>query len=145
MTIKELRSLLVEIYPPDLHRTGLEAALADLTAAFESRGLKGSLDLPAEVSLPAEPEALIFRVAQEALRNTASHAHANNVAVRLRIADHEAIISVSDDGRGFVPEAVTGSHFGLRMLGDLARDAGGRLELISAPGACTTIRLAVPL
>jgi signal transduction histidine kinase len=52
---------------------------------------------------------------------------------------------VSDDGRGFVPEAVNGSHFGLRMLRDLARDAGGALEVVSAPGEGTTIRMAVPL
>jgi len=31
--IGQLRSLLVEIYPPELHRAGLEATLADLLGA----------------------------------------------------------------------------------------------------------------
>jgi two-component system, NarL family, sensor kinase len=145
-TIQELRSLLVELYPPDLHRTGIEAALGDLLAASASRGIDARLDVPGDLSLPPRAEALILRVAQEALRNVAGHSDASNVSVEVRTDGRNATVSVSDDGRGFVPEAAAGgSHFGLRMLRDLAGDAGGTLEVSSAPDAGTTIRLAVPL
>jgi signal transduction histidine kinase len=51
---------------------------------------------------------------------------------------------VADDGRGFDPDAVPEGHFGLRLLADLARDAGGRLDVSSAPGAGTVVRMEVP-
>ncbi len=53
-TIRELRSLLVDIYPPDLHRTGIEAAVSDLVAAFANRGIATTVDIPRELALPPE-------------------------------------------------------------------------------------------
>ncbi len=145
-TIRELRSLLVDIYPPDLHRTGIEAAVSDLVAAFANRGIATTVDIPRELALPPEAEALIFRVAQEAVRNSVAHAQAGNVSVRVRVEGRQATLVVADDGRGFqAGEAAERSHFGLRMIGDLARDAGSTLEVLSAPGRGTTVRLAVPL
>ena len=56
---------------------------------------------------------------------------------------------VRDDGRGFSPEQALArqreGHLGLRLLRDLAADAGGRLELESTPGEGTTVRLEAPL
>ena len=52
-----------------------------------------------------------------------------------------ARLSVEDNGKGFVPEVArqASGHFGLRVLSDLARDAGGRLAIDSAPGRGTTV------
>jgi signal transduction histidine kinase len=77
--IGQLRSLLVEIYPPELHRAGLEAALRDLLAACEARGIQAALDVDASLRLDRDTEALFFRVAQEALRNATKHAGAKHV------------------------------------------------------------------
>jgi two-component system, NarL family, sensor kinase len=89
---------------------------------------------------------LFFRAAQEALRNVLAHARANHVAVTVDVSDRTAVLVVSDDGRGFVPEeADTSAHFGLRLLDDISRDAGGTLQVTSTPGAGTTMRLVVPL
>src|SRR5262249_32213569 len=98
-TIRELRSLLVEIYPPDLHRVGLEGALEDLTAASRHRGIETNLDVQPELRLPPDVEALFFRVAQEALRNAL--AHADPLRVRVHRDDGQAVLLVEDDGRGF--------------------------------------------
>ena len=81
--IRQLRTLLVEIYPPELHRAGLAAALADLLTAAESRGLETRLDVDPEVELGREVDALFFRVAQEALRNVIKHAGATRVGVEV--------------------------------------------------------------
>jgi signal transduction histidine kinase len=145
-TIRELRSLLVDLYPPDLHRAGLAAALRDLVARLSERGIEVRLDLGEEPRLPPQVEALFFRVAQEGVRNTLAHAEARRVDVRIRVYEERAVFELEDDGRGFVPDAeAPGGHIGLRVLGDLARDVGGRLDVRSAPGRGTCLHVEAPL
>ena len=142
-TIRELRSLLVDIYPPDLHRTGLEAALHDLVAPLAPRGISADVDVSPELSLSEPTETLLYRCAQEALRNVSSHSAAQNVRVRVQGEDGIARLTVADDGRGFGGAASEG-HFGLRLLGDLVREAGGRLEIDSNPGRGTRVCVEAP-
>jgi signal transduction histidine kinase len=145
-TIKELRTLLVDIYPPDLHRTGLEAALRDLVAPLGPRGIQGTLDVDEGLQLPPAVEMLFFRCAQEALRNTAVHSRASRVDVRVMVCESgQARLTVEDDGVGFDGDGPAEGHFGLRVLGDLAREAGGRLELESTPGEGTRLCVEAPL
>ncbi len=142
--IRELRSLLVEIYPPELHRQGLEAALGDLLAPCASRGLDTTLRVEPEGELPEDVQALFFRAAQEALRNVVKHADAHKVEVAVESQNGRATLSVVDDGTGFDPEQdPEGAHFGLRLLRDLVREIGGKLDLDSAPGRGTSVRLEV--
>jgi two-component system, NarL family, sensor kinase len=142
--IGQLRTLLVEIYPPELHRAGLPAALADLLGTASGRGLETSLDVDPNLELEPETEALFFRIAQEAVRNAVKHAGAESVSVRVAATGTGAQLVVEDDGRGFDPSAAGGDgHFGLRVLDDLARDAGGELEIDSAPGAGARIKVEV--
>ena len=142
--IGQLRTLLVDIYPPELHRAGLSAALADLLGAAEGRGLETSLDVDSELRLDPETEALFFRIAQEAVRNTVKHAGARSVSVRVAPTEAGARLVVEDDGSGFDPSVVgEDGHFGLRVLEDLARDAGGELEIDSAPGAGARVTVEV--
>jgi signal transduction histidine kinase len=142
--IRELRSLLVEIYPPELHRQGLEAALRDLVAPCAARGIEPRLEISGEDDLPPAVAALFFRTAQEALRNVVKHASARRVDVEVRRDDTGATLLIQDDGAGFDPMAgQDGAHFGLRVLRDLAREAGGDLEIDSASGRGTKIRLEV--
>ncbi len=142
--IRELRSLLVEIYPPDLHRAGLAAALSDVVAPFPLRGLTANLSVPADLELPSAAEGMLFRIAQEALRNVLAHAAATVVDVTISAEGGRASVVVTDNGRGFDPAAVGARSFGLRLLGDLVRDAGGTLEVETAPGQGATLRAEVP-
>ena len=143
--IRDLRSLLVEIYPPDLHKVGLSAALEDLAAAVRHRHVEARIDVPAEVELPDELETLYFRVAQEALRNAVEHGRAGCVDIRVRRENGRSSLVVEDDGSGFDLRAATnGDHFGLRLIEDAARDAGGTAEIQSQPGTGTTVRVEVP-
>ena len=75
-SIRALRSLLVEIYPPSLSQAGLAAALTDLAQTTRAPGLEVRIDLEpdAELALVTEQERLVYRVAQETLRNAARHA-----------------------------------------------------------------------
>jgi two-component system, NarL family, sensor kinase len=146
-SIRALRALLVELYPPDLQRSGLKAALSDLVTGVEARGIGTELDVPEALELPAETEALLFRAAQETLRNIVAHAQATRAELRVHESERAVTLEVSDDGIGYTPTEMStpNGHFGLRTIGDLARDAGGTLELDSAPGAGTRVRIELPL
>jgi signal transduction histidine kinase len=145
-SIRALRTLLVDIYPPRLHSEGLVAAVSDLLSALAAAGVETDLDAEPELHLEPGVEAVLFRAAQEALRNVLRHAEANTVNVRLRASEGLAVLEVEDDGRGLtIAPADREEHFGLRMLEDLARDSDGQLDIDSAPGRGTLVRLAIPL
>ncbi|MDQ6806588.1 MAG: sensor histidine kinase [Actinomycetota bacterium] len=147
-SIRELRTMLVDLYPPDLHRAGLPAALADLLAPFaaDSRTVT-SLNIDPELNLPPSKEALLYRITQEALRNVSKHADAETIAVTLTKENGSVTLSVQDDGVGFqlpAPSPERGEHFGLRMINDLVQEADGHLAVESAPGGGTNVRVEVP-
>lgn len=143
--IRELRSLLVEIYPPDLHRAGLAAALSDVLAPFPSRGIAATLHIAPDLDLPEPIEGMVFRIAQEALRNALKHSQARTVDIRVELDGGAVVVEVADDGVGFDPAAVGDRSFGLRILADLVGDSGGTLDVRSSAGAGTTIHAEVPV
>jgi signal transduction histidine kinase len=149
-SIKVLRSLLVEIYPPDLEEEGLASTLSDLLARPSGRGVEAELDTTAlQEPLPTAVAGLLYRVAQEGVRNALNHADPRTLCVRVSSDDRVAAIEVIDDGRGFEIDgdvaAPADGHFGLRGLAGLVADAGGTLDVRSAPGEGTTLRVEVPL
>jgi signal transduction histidine kinase len=144
-SMRALRSLLVEIYPPDLHTEGLAAALTDLVAPVVSTGTQVDLDVTGEDEASETAVALVWRVAQEAVRNVARHARAERMSVTVRREADHLILEVVDDGTGFDPAAAqSAGHLGLRGLNSLVRDAGGTLVVTSTPGSGATVRLEVP-
>ena len=105
------------------------------------------VEVDPELALAPEAEQLVFRTAQETLRNVLAHAGASRAAVRVTRSDGRARMVVEDDGRGFTPEqaerrraegVISGSTCSRR-----ARDLGGRLEVESEPGRGTTVTLEV--
>jgi signal transduction histidine kinase len=149
-SIKSLRSLLVEIYPPNLHEEGLEFALGDLLGGVSNRGISVKLDVDlGKAELSADTVGLMYRSAQEALRNVVSHSGATRVRLVARVSGNVARVVVDDDGRGFTPEQIehteSDGHFGLRALSGLVADAGGKLSVLSAPGAGTRVEVKLPV
>jgi signal transduction histidine kinase len=147
--VRSLRSALMGIYPPTLERAGLVAALSDLAAPLTQYGLEVELDVPSDLTLPPDVEALLFRASQEAIRNVVSHAEAHRVRLHVAADDGVVLLQVADDGKGFSAERQTearaDNHLGLRLLSDLARDANGSFDVATAPGKGTRIRLQVPI
>lgn len=147
-SIRALRSLLVEIYPPSLSESGLSAAVADLIAPLPARGIHASADVPATLALQPAAEALLYRAAQEGVRNVVAHAKARSIAVSVTSDGGTASLDVVDDGIGFDPQADTerpaDGHVGLRLLRDLITDAGGRLDITSRIGGGTRLHVEVP-
>lgn len=147
-SIRRIRSLLVEIHPPNLRATGLEAALTDLLAPLRARGIETSLDVEDDLELSGEAEQLVYRAAGEAVRNAERHSRATRVSVRLAREDGRVRLEVADDGAGFTEEERehrrAEGHIGLSLLEELALRMGGGLELSSSPGRGTRVVLEVP-
>lgn len=146
--MRQLRGLLVGIHPPNLHASGLRAALSDLLAPLVARGITTSLDAEDVPELQSEVEAMLFRAAQEALRNVVEHSGATHVAVTVTTDSQVAHLTVTDDGRGFDEtehERRRGEgHIGLDILRDLVAHAGGKLTIDSTPGHGTNLSIVVP-
>jgi two-component system NarL family sensor kinase len=142
VSMRSLRSLLVEIYPTDLAVTGLAAALDDLLSPLSAAGITTSLDVSLKQEVPPHLVELTWRVVQEAVRNAARHSRARSVEVAVVLEGALLVARVRDDGigwdQGAPPEP---GHFGLRGMATLVQEAGGRLEVGSRPGDGTTVTM----
>jgi signal transduction histidine kinase len=92
----------------------------------------------------------IYRMAQEALANSARHSGANRAHLCLTVTDDEIYLVVSDEGRGFDVDAVLSrsanrEHFGLRGIQERALAMGGDCEIASRPGAGSRIMITIPI
>ena len=148
--ISEIRRVSQNLMPSELVDLGLEPALRTLCREFEERaGVKVTLRtnrVPADVE-PALALTL-FRIAQEALNNIGKHSKATAVAVDLSRKGIELVLSVSDNGIGFIPGAnrlLTGRGIGLGNMRARAESVGGSIELHSNPGAGTSLSVHAPL
>jgi signal transduction histidine kinase len=141
--VRELRSLVVTITPPALHAQGLAASLRDLGATLELRGLTTTVDVE-DVQVPEAAESLVYRTAQEAVRNVVRHASASQVWLSLTAAP--LVLTVRDDGVGLTEDDSPRRRgsVGLELLAALAEAQGGTLSVTGTAGAGTTLRLEVP-
>jgi signal transduction histidine kinase len=149
-SVRALRSLIVDLYPPNLREEGLESALRDLTERARERGVPTTLAVADQLgTVPDGAAGLLYRSAQEGLRNVVDHSHATEARLEVSLEDHTAVLELADDGRGFdeqlLEARVDGGHVGLKALRGLLSDAGGSLEVESSPGEGTTFRVRVPL
>ena len=146
--IRQLRTLIVEIHPPNLRSEGLRAAITDLTAQLGTLGITTTLEIDSDVAIGQDAEELCFRAAQEGVRNVVAHSEATEVVVRFTQEGDQAVLTVEDNGCGFDPSgraaASKDGHVGLSLLGELANDMGGILHIRSAPGEGCQVRLEVP-
>jgi two-component system NarL family sensor kinase len=147
--VRDLRTLLVEIHPPSLESTGLEAALSDLLSPLKTDGIATELHVAEEAAGGSNGDALVYRVAREALRNVQKYAQADSVRIEVtRPEPWTTRLVVTDDGKGF-SEADRAArreegHVGLTLLESLVRQSNGTLAVRSNPGQGTTVELEVP-
>jgi len=100
--------------------------------------------------LPSEIETTLYRISQEAITNVAKHAQATRASIRLHFDEEEVALSVSDDGVGMDVEtaqraAACGKGWGLAGICERIQLVGGYLDIRSAPGVGTDIKVRVPI
>ena len=152
-SLAELRSLILGLRPADLAHDGLEGALRK---EVEMLGRVHAVEVELRADCTGRPtgdqdgdgerEIEVLRIAQEALHNAVRHAAARRVTVRLDGRGPKLWLEVTDDGVGFDPAdpELRSRHLGLTSMEERAHELGGTLELSSAPGEGTTVRLEVP-
>jgi PAS domain S-box-containing protein len=146
-TISDVRHIATRLRPAVLDDLGLHDALEWYAADFERRtGIRCRLESAGVEETPERLATATYRVTQEALTNVARHADADEAVVRLARSEGHIELRVRDDGRGFDPVlAASRDTLGLAGMQERAGLAGGVLEIRSAPGRGTEIRLRLPL
>jgi two-component system NarL family sensor kinase len=147
--MRSLRTLLVDIYPPNLYEEGIESALDDLLGQVAKRGIATALHVDLdEHTLDPHTAELLYRSTQEALRNVVAHSGATSARVELARRDDLVVITIDDDGRGFAQqqwqEQADDGHFGLKTMSDLIQAAGGRIVVRSTSGLGSQVIVEVP-
>jgi two-component system sensor histidine kinase UhpB len=153
-TLRAIRNLSFDLRPSALDDLGLLPALRWYIKEYQQ---KCALEVNFQASgfkerLPAELETVLYRIVQEALTNTARHAQAQKVIVRLEESKHEIHAIVSDNGSGFDAEKVkkmpgAGQEHGWGLVGmhERASLLDGHLTITSRPEQGTTIDVSIPL
>jgi len=145
---EELRAIVVDQRPPDLRGDGLDIALRK-QAELLDRVHEPTIRYTTCHCVPALTEArqqAVYRIAQEALHNALRHAGATRVDVSMVVHGRKVVLEIRDDGAGFDARSAEGAgrRLGLSSMRERAREAGGRLDITSAPGRGTSVRLEVP-
>lgn len=146
--LEEVRTLSHTIHPRVLDDLGLAAALE-----WIARQTREQESLDVEVftddgpAIPKLPASVLYRIAQESLRNAVRHSQARRVELWLRRGPGTATLEVVDDGRGFEVKRAEERRPGMGLFSMRERVSlvNGTLALVSAPGRGTRVVATVPL
>jgi signal transduction histidine kinase len=137
--VEELQEISRGIHPAILSKGGLGPALRTLA---RRSAIPVELELHSDRRLPQPIEAAAYYVVSEALTNAAKHSRASAVWVDVETGDGVVRVSIRDDGVG---GAAPGQGSGLLGLKDRVEALGGELEIESATGSGTSLRVKIPL
>jgi len=141
--MNELLRLARELRPVALDDHGLVEALRGLVDRFRApSGARARLDVAADCGLQdldEDEQLVVYRIVQESLSNVARHADAHHVTIEAAHSPAGPVVRVCDDGRGFTARREGG--LGLDGMRERARLVGGRVNVVSRPGAGTTVEL----
>jgi PAS domain S-box-containing protein len=143
--VRVTRHVASELRPAVLNM-GFLAALEWLARNFEKySGIPCHLEATEEPVLDEARATALFRIAQESLRNIATHARAEHTWIRLGISGNRVKLRITDNGIGFDPEGIGKGSFGLIGIRERLEALGGRLEIDSAPDRGTVLLIELPL
>jgi two-component system sensor histidine kinase UhpB len=146
--VASVRRIIADLPPKVLEDVGLYSALEVMTANFEKRHqitCRVHLSDP-EPILEAKVATAIYRVVQETLNNVAKHAHANYVEAQVVCSDADIKLCVKDNGRGMAPDKLQKpGSFGLIGMRQRVTALGGKMNIESAEGAGTAIKITIPI
>jgi signal transduction histidine kinase len=145
-SMTSLRELMQEMRQSPLGRAGLVPTLESLVRDLRlDWGIRIDLSAPADLDLSPENQVILYQVAREAIVNALKHAQPTKVAVTISPEGRNVTLRVEDDGIGFQSDLVDSTlHFGVGLMVERARHAGGELSIHSEKGEGTLIEVSVP-
>jgi GAF domain-containing protein len=144
--LMEMRALIFDLRVDSIQEEGLIAALSKQTASIGARhNITMDTEFCSEPALSIEVKEALYWIAREALHNIIKHAQAKHVSVRV-IEEPDALrLEIVDDGLGFDAEHDFRGHMGLKNLRERSARLNGTLDIATAPGQGTAIRIRVPI
>ncbi len=143
--LSEMRALIFELRPELLENEGLTMALKSQVSSLEmSYHLQVQTELCEEPALPLDAKEALYRITREALFNIVKHAQASHVKLSMACGEDIVCLEISDDGIGFDPNALFPGHLGLQSIRERVGRLDGTVEITSAPGQGTTVRVFLP-
>jgi two-component system nitrate/nitrite sensor histidine kinase NarX len=128
--------------------TNVQDWLVSLAIGFrDDTGMEVDVSgLHIDIPLPLAIQSQLIRIVQEALNNVRQHAQAEKLSLSGSAQGGDVVLEISDDGRGFEPDAVaSGVRYGLVGMRERTDMIGGEFQIISLPDKGTTVRVTVPL
>jgi two-component system sensor histidine kinase UhpB len=145
--VEDMREIARGLRPQALDDFGLRSALISLAAqATDRSGVRIRTQIAGDLpALGEDQELALYRVAQESLTNVVRHAGATAAELQLRHDGGGGVaLVVRDDGRGITPEQATNGSSGIAGMRERALLIGGELEVATAPGGGTAVKLRLP-
>jgi len=147
-TIRDIRSYILDLRPRQFRGEDLMQGLEQLVEEFNANARSQAILIGPRnglMGLPTANATALFHICQEALANSAKHAQAGLVDVRLMTTGERVVLEITDDGRGFDLRkmSVTLGH-GLSNMHVRAHKVGGDVEITSESGSGTTVLAWVP-
>ena len=147
-SLAEVRTLSHNVHPRVLDDLGLVAALEFLgRRTREQHGVRTRVVSDVRRPVPAPVASVLYRVAQEAVRNAVRHGQPGDLRLDIVADGDEATLEVADDGRGFDLAAVEADRrgMGLFVMRERMGLIDGRIEIVSRPGEGTIVRATAPI
>jgi signal transduction histidine kinase len=142
---QELTTMVLALRPAALTEQGLVAAVSDLAAHWSQQsGIGSEVKVKGTLAPSLKVEEALFRIAQEALANSARHSQATQVELTLTSEQDRCTLTVDDNGQGFDSATVQGNGIGLRSMQERLQAVGGTLVVASAPGKGTRVTACCP-
>ena len=140
--LAEMRTLLFELRPVALENAEINELLKHLADSITGRArVPVALEIQGTCAFPVEVKIALYRIAQEALNNIAKHSGANQADVKLTCQDGQAVLEVTDDGKGFAPENARPGSLGLAIMRERAAKIGASLDIDSSPEKGTRVKV----
>jgi PAS domain S-box-containing protein len=146
--LADLRDLSHDLHPGQTTSVALDQALRTYLSDFkETTRIETTFESdPRPLHVPASVSTCLYRITQEGLTNIRKHAKATRVSVSINNRPRGLELVIKDDGRGFEPDTVAGTHhLGLTSMRERVEQLDGTLTITSKPAGGTTLSIHVPL
>ncbi|WP_276348653.1 ATP-binding protein [Daejeonella sp. JGW-45] len=146
-SIKELRQLANLLHGEKIIETGLIDAIVYETEWLKKSGnyiVNFDNSVHEDPSPSTDKDLILFRLLQEAINNIIKHSSATAITISLAHVQGDLLLSITDNGIGFIAEEVEKNGMGLSNLLRRAKAMQGEIDIISAIGNGTTIAIKVP-